>query len=149
MPNPLIAQGKLNRLLASIVFPQFPTLNVTASYLGKEGISLAMDGNSTLYIPTMTGAVQSQEPYMQVTATIHLLKTQALAALFKAQIETDAGINDYTIYPDVPPNSGGLGPYTIINGAIQTVRDLALNGQDAGFVLTLGGFYDVNANLWG
>lgn len=42
--NPLIPQGTLNRVRASVVWPSFPNLNVTASYLGRMGIRLSLDG---------------------------------------------------------------------------------------------------------
>ena len=85
--NPLVSQGSLNRLRASVVWPDNPTLNVTASYLGKEGVSLALDGEATTFINTLVGAVTSPEPYQMITLTIHLLKTQGLASLYKSQQE--------------------------------------------------------------
>ncbi len=142
--NPLVDQGGLNRLRGSIVIPNFPNLNVTASYLGKAGFSLAFDGNAVTYIPTMVGAVTSPEPYVQITASLNLLRTQNNAALYKAQMETDARIGQITFIPDADT----LPDYIIVNGAIQAVRDLVIDGQDAGFVVSLGGYYNINQNLW-
>ena len=87
MANPLVAQGTLNRILGSVVWPSFSALNVTSSFLGKQGIRLALEGESTLFIPTMTGAVTSPEPYMMIGLTINLLKTQSLAAQYKSQLK--------------------------------------------------------------
>lgn len=142
--NPLIPQGTLNRLRASIVWPSNPSLNVVSSYLGKMGIRLSLDGESTLFIPTMTGAVTSQEPYMMITATIHLLKTQQLASLYKAQMELQSLIGDGTIRPDAVT----LAPYPIINCSIQAVRELGFAGDDADYAVTVRGYYLVNSSLW-
>ena len=37
-----VDQGQLNRLLTSMVVPNFPTLNASVAYLGKGSISKAM-----------------------------------------------------------------------------------------------------------
>lgn len=90
MANPLVQQGFLNRVRG--LFPsRIPAaLNVSASYLAKDGISLRPDGPATDIIPTMTYTVGSQAPYQQATLTVHLLKTQGLgestAALFNRYI---------------------------------------------------------------
>lgn len=144
MPNPLIIQGTLNRLRASITFPSNPSLNVSASFLGRMGIRLALDGESTVYIPTMTGAVTSPEPYMMITATIHLLKTQQLASLYKSQMETSTLIGDATIRPD----AAALGTYQISNASIQSVRELNFAGDDGDFAVAIRAYYLINSDLW-
>jgi hypothetical protein len=142
--NPLVQQGSLNRIRASIVFPSNPNLNVTASFLGRMGIRLSLDGDSTLYIPTMTGAVTSPEPYMMVTATIHMLKTQQLASLYKARMELNSLIGDGTIRPD----SIALPPYQMTNCAIQSVREFNFSGEDADFAVAIRAYYLVNSSLF-
>src|ERR1022692_3711344 len=122
MPSPNIPQGLLNRVKASVVWPAFPNLNVTAPYLGKEGVRLALEGESTVFLPTMTGAVTSPEPYMMISLIMNLLKTQALADAYKTQMETTAQIGDGTVYPDI--SSGGLSSYSLVNCAIEGVREL-------------------------
>ena len=44
--NPLVDQGTLNRIRASVEFTDFPELNVTSSYLAKAGISMRLTGES-------------------------------------------------------------------------------------------------------
>lgn len=144
MPNPLVAQGSLNKVRASITWPSFPALNVTAPYLGKNGIRLTLQGVSTLYLPTMTGAVTSQEPYMMIEMVINLIKPQALANLYKQQMETSSLIGDGTVRPDAV----ALGVYPITNAAIQGVRELDFSGEHEGFAVTIGGYYLVNAALF-
>lgn len=147
MPNPLISQGSLNRLRASIVWPANASLNVTAGFLGRRGISLALDGESTLYINTLTGAVASPEPYMMITLTIHLLRTQQLCSLYKVQMEANALIGDGTVRPDVPPGTG-LAPYNVVNCAIQSINEMSFAGDDADFSVRIRGYYLLNSSLW-
>lgn len=142
--NPMIPQGTLNRLRGSVNFVSNSQLNVTAPYLGKAGISLTLEGESTLMIPTMSGTVTSPEPYMMVSCVINLLKTQNLAAVFKAQMENTTLIGDFVVTPD----ASTLPTYYINNAAIESVKDMPLNGEDAGFVITLKGYYIVNNALW-
>lgn len=146
MANPLVAQGTLNRLRASVVWVNYPQLNVTASYLGQQGIRLALDGVATTFLPTMTGAVTSPEPYMMMSMQIHLLKTQQLSDLYKQQMERDAKLGDGTIWPDV--TQGGISNYQIINTAIESVTDLSFAGTDASFMVTIRGYYLTNSTLW-
>lgn len=146
--NPLIAQGTLNRIRASVTWASFPSLNVTAPFLSREGIRLALQGESTVYLPTMTGAVTSQEPFMMIEMTLNLLKTQGLSDIYKQQLESNAALGDGTVRPDLP-TGGGLGLYQIINCAIKSVRELDFSGDNAVFAVTIGGYYLVNSDLFG
>jgi hypothetical protein len=142
--NPNVSQGTLNRLIASVIWTDFPQLNVTAPYLGEEGIHLAFEGESTVFINTMTGAVTSQEPYLVVNVTMNLLKTQPLANAYKQQWETSSQLGECTVRPD----SSTMSPWDFENCAIQSVRELSLNGRDAGYVVTIKGYYLINSDLW-
>ncbi len=146
--NPLVPQGVLNRLVASINWNNFPELNITPPYLTKEAIRLALDGETTHYVPTATGAVTSPEPYMMITATAHLIKPQPLAAAYKAQMETNSLLGDGVIRPDVAASQGGLTPFDVANCSIQAVRELNFDGSDGGFVITLRGYWIINSELW-
>lgn len=144
MANPLVAQGVLNRLLGSVTWSAFPTLNVTASYLGREGIRLALQGDATTFINTMTGAVTSSEPYQVVEMRVMLLKTQALAGLYKAQYETATVLGDCTVRSD----SALLPVYQFTNCAIRSVPNLEFDGSNADFPVIIGGYYQINSSLW-
>jgi hypothetical protein len=146
MPNPLIAQGSLNRIKASVVWANFSDLNVTAPYLGAGGIRLGLDGGTTVFLPTMTGAVTSPEPYQMITLSMALLKTQQLGDLYKQQMEIDARIGNGVVYPDV--QSGGINSYQIINCAIESVRELNFAGTDAAYEVSVRGYYLVNSSLF-
>jgi hypothetical protein len=146
MPNPLINQGTLNRIRGSVTWANFGTLNVTAPYLNKAGIRLSLQGEATTFIPTMTGMVTSQEPYMPIELVLNLLKTQALANAYKAQMESSSNIGDGTVRPDI--TAGGISSYQLINCAIKSVRELNFAGDDAGFSVTIGGYYLTNSGLF-
>ena len=147
MPNPNIPQGVLNRLKASLVWNDFPGLNITPAYLGKEMFNLTPEGAITTFIETTTGAVISPEPYQKMTLTAHLLKTQALAPAYKAQLELNSAMGSGTLYPDVATGSG-ITVYQLQNCAIQNILPLNYNGQDAGWVIVFGGFYSINSSLF-
>lgn len=150
--NPLIPLGGLNRVIAGVQFDTFPGLNISASYLGKEGIRLVPDGMVTTKLPAMTGYVTSPEPYQVVTVTVNLLKSQALGAAFKAQIENLTSlVGNFVVYPDTTvsdPNSGVDYSYSLTNGIIENAVPGPFDGNDALWVLTLGGQYNINLGLW-
>jgi len=142
--NPLIAQGTLNRLRGSLVITDHSSLNVTAPYLGKEGIGLSLEGDATGILPTMTGTVTSPEPYQICSVSVNLLKTNGLAARYKAQMEDNSVLGDITVIPD----TSSLPNYPLRNCAIQSVQPLKLNGEDAGFTVNITGYYVINNSLW-
>jgi len=146
MANPLIPQGILNRVRASIIWTSFPQLNVTAPYLGRAGISLAPEGPATVFLPTMTGAVPSMEPYQKMTLTVNLLRTQMLADLYKQQMESSSLVGDGVVRPDI--QTGGIGVYQLSNCAIENFRELSFAGGDAGFMVLIGGYYNINSTLF-
>lgn len=144
MGNPLVDQGTLNRLIGSVSVPSFPALNITASYLGKEGINLALEGSATTHIEVMVGNVLSGEPYRMCSVTVELLKSQALADAWKRQEELLSLIGDITVRPDTKT----LSPYQIVNCGIDGVRDLKFNGTVAGYAVMIKGIYRVNSSLF-
>jgi hypothetical protein len=143
--NPMVPQGTLNRVRGSVIIPNFPNLNVTAPFLGPAGISATPSGEGTVYLPTLTGAVTSPEPYQLMEITLNLLRTVALAQLFRTQYETNSVLGDITVVPDATT----LANYTYNNCAIRNIpRELSFAGNDAGYVVTLGGIYYINNAMW-
>lgn len=143
--NPLLNQGVLQRIAASVVWTDFPQLNVTAPYLDREGINFRMASKISTRHPTMTGVVQSPEPYVEIELVIAMLKTQALANAYKIQWEAYSVLGDGVVYPDVQT---GLGQFQLENMSIDGVGDLLFNGTTPMFGVTLGGFYVTNNNLF-
>jgi hypothetical protein len=144
MGNPLVPQGFLNRVRGSVSLTDNPALNVTASYLGKEGISLRPDGPATDIIPTLAGTVGSQTPYQQVTLTVHLLKTQGLAASYQNSFATNTSLGEVVVRPDATT----FGNYTVLNCYLVNFNEIALNGMDAGYVVTISGYIITNDSMW-
>lgn len=144
MANPNVNLGQLNRLIASITWASFPTLNVTASFLNREGISLAFEGEATNILGAMAGTVLSPAPYQMVTCTINLLKTQGLAAQYEAQRQTNTVLGNGVVRPDALT----LPPYQLINMAIEGVRELGFSGESAGYTVTTRGYILINNTLW-
>ncbi len=142
--NPLVPQGTLNRVRASVTVPLYPQLNVTASYLGTEGITFTPTGKAVVYIPTMTGTVRSPQPYLLGEGMIHLLRTQNLSNLYKLQMELDSYIGDIAIRGD----TSQLGPWYYFNCSITEVDTLKFNGTDAGYIVRIEGYYLVNATMF-
>lgn len=145
MGNPLISQGTLNRIRASVVWTDYPALTVTAPYLDRDGVSLRLEGEASAQHGTMTGLVQSPEPYMPVSVVIALLKTQSLSNQYKLQMELNSVIGDGVVWPDV---STGLGQYQLENMSIQSVGDQLYNGTTPIWACTLRGFYIINNALF-
>jgi hypothetical protein len=145
MPNPLVDQGTLNRVVASVIWASFPQLNVTPPYLGRDGIRLALEGNATDYFGTMTGAVPSPAPYQIMTVTLNLVKSQPLSDLYKRQFEDTTLIGFGTIRPDTKT---GLGIYQINNSVLESVREMSYAGEEPQFVVTVKGYYLINAALF-
>lgn len=142
--NPLVAQGVLNRVRGTLSVTDSPQLTVTASYLGKEGISLRPVGVATDVIPTMAGTVGSQVPYQQVEVTLHLLRTQSMGDSWRARMQSDTSLGETVLTPD----SATFSDFTIYNTFITNFQEFGVAGMDAGFVLTLSGYIIVNNNMW-
>lgn len=143
--NPLIDQGQLNRVKASVVWNDFPALTVTAPFLDKEGVTLRKTSPATTSHGTMTGLVKSPEPYMAVSVIIALLKTQPLSAAYQLQMQANTVLGAGTVYPDV---NLGLAPYALLNMSIDDVGELLLNGTTPIWAATCSGYWVTNNDLF-
>ena len=144
MGNPLIAQGLLNRVRGSVVFPSNSTLSITAPYLAAEGISLEIDEDGTEQMKTITGVVNSPAAYVLATATIHVLKTQALGEAWAQQFQSNSQIGRMVIHTD----SSALSQYRIHNCSLLKSEPGAMNGTNPTLLLTIRGTYNVNNYIW-
>ena len=144
MPATLVAQGNISRLRGSITFPQNTILNITAPYLGPEGISISLEGSTADVLETMTGTVNSPAPYQMGTVEVELLKTQSFSDLFKQQIQQNCLIGTFIVRPD----ASTLSNYIFINGSIANAAPGRINGRSVAYVVTLRGYYLINASLY-
>lgn len=137
--------GNLNRLLAAVLVPNFPALNITAPFCTPDGLSLNFEGETVQGLRQMTGVVQSPEPYQMGVITGHILKTNGLANLYEVQRLTNALIGDVTVIPD----SSALAPYQLVNCSIASANPTTFNGTNAEFLVVIRGTYYINQALWG
>jgi len=143
--SPLIQQGTLNRLRGSVVVPSYPNLNVTAGYLGKLGIRLALQGDVTGFADTMTGMVTSPEPYLPATITMHLLRTQNLGVLWRQQMESQIStLGEVSVFTD----SAAWPEYDFFNCALTSITEMPFDGTDPGYVIAIRGTYQINAGMF-
>lgn len=144
MANPLVAQGFLNRVKAGVSVTDISALNISASYLAKEGVSMRPDGPATDMIDTMVGRVGSQVPYMPVTVTIAMLKTQGLAASYQSRFSTDTSLGEVVVTPD----ASTMDNFTLLNCYLLGFNEMRFNGGEVGYLITIGGYLVVNDNMW-
>jgi hypothetical protein len=143
-PNQLIQLGSLSRLRGSVTINDFPELNITAPFLGRDGIRLAVEGDTTQMLGQMVGMVQSQEVYLPASITIPIVKTTALANLFKQKWESDSKLGDLTFRGD----ASQLDVFDFYNCAIENFGGLDASGTSAVINLSIKGTYYVNSNLF-
>ena len=146
--NPFVPQGALNRLLGSFSFPDNSQYNITAAFLGSEGMSPNFNGPVTTMLGTMTGAVNSPEPYMLVETSVHLIRSQAFAETYRQAMLSNSNLGHGILRPDVPTGGPGLGSFDFVNCNITGVRPFAMTGRDAGWMITITGIWYVNNSLW-
>jgi len=143
--NPLIPQGTLNKLLVNVSVVDNPDLNVSSSFLAPEGVMLTLEGEASAYLPTLTGAVPSPNPYQIATLAIHLNRAQGLAWSWKGQMEQSALIGDVTLTTDSPVGD----TYYLSNCTIKSgPSELAMSGGSVDFTVVLQGTYYINSQLW-
>lgn len=142
--NPLISLGTINIVRTAIQVPSFPNLNVVASFLGKGGVTIAVRGPITTFQDALTGRVTIPEPYVAVSITVNLLRSQGLAARYLAQLLSLSTIGNITVIPD----TSQLPNYSFSNVAIETAPDQAFSSGDAAYNVVLGGTWNVNAALF-
>ena len=142
--NPQVPQGVLNLVRANVQVTSFPQLNVTAPFLGAGGITISWNGPATTFINTLTGRVPSPEPYQPVTIGIHLIKSQSLSALWEAQRVSLTVVGNILVYTD----AAQMPTYPFSNCAIETVGEITVNGKSSEYMVTLGGTYVINNQLW-
>ena len=140
------SQGTLNRLRGSVVIPSYTALNVTAGFLGKEGITLRRGQAATDYIATMTGAVRSPAAYIMISLTIHLLRTQGLSGSWEAQAANTTLLGTVTFHADTA--IAGVSSFTFREVAIVNLPDVVTNGLDPSYTVVLAGVQNINSSLF-
>ena len=69
---------------------------------------------------------------------------ERLASLAEQQMETQSKLGPITVRTD----SSVFPKYDFFNCAIMAVREINMSGDDAGYVVTVTGYYIINSDLW-
>lgn len=144
MANPQIPAGPISLLETSVTLDSFPSLNITPSYLGKQMVRLAFEGEMTRHLPVAVGVVPSQQVYLIATLTIDLVKSLSLAAQYKAQWESNSFLGDVVVRPDTTV----FPAFDLSQVGIVDVREMSFNGEEPDIFVTLRGSYAINSSLW-
>jgi hypothetical protein len=142
--NPTLIPGNLNRIRGTILVPSNATLNVTAPYLGKEGIVIAPQTAVVTQMQGMTTVINSEEPYQLVQITAMVVKSLALSAAYISQIQQSPSIGTVTVTPD----TSTLAPFTIYNAAIVNWNQISMAGTQPDFAIVIQGQYNTSNSLW-
>jgi hypothetical protein len=142
LPN--VVQGNLNRAAVHIVVTSYPALSLTASTMTKGGAHLTYEGDAVTQIQTMTGVVDSPEPFLMTTLVVNILRTQPVANGWILQQASQATIGNVECYPD----ASSYAPTIIQNCAIQNIDNGPYDGTDPTVRLTLRGQVQINATMW-
>lgn len=142
--NPNLIPGNLNRIRGTILVPSNATLNITAPYLGKEGIVIAPQTAVVTQMQGMTTVVNSEEPYQLVQVTAMVMKSLALSAAYISQIQQSPSIGTITITPD----TSTLAPFTLYNTAIVNWNQISMAGTQPDFAIVFQGQYNISNSLW-
>lgn len=142
--NPLVQQGTLNRVRCSVVLADFPSLNITSSYMGKSFATITFEGDMVEQEETGTGVVTSPNPYVMATVEVNLLRTQGLAASWLNQLQATGVLGNCEIHSD----TSAFPSITINDTVIRQMNPGAYDGRDPVVKLMLRGVYYVNNDLW-
>lgn len=145
MPTaPIVPQGTLNRVRASVVVTNTPSLNITSSYMGQSFVSVSFQGDFAQLIGTGTGGVTSPEPYVMATVTVSILRTQSLGNAWFSQTQANSAIGPITVYSD----TSAFQAIPLDNCVIRGFDPGAFDGKDPVSRLTLEGIFYINSSLW-
>ncbi|MHB1644269.1 MAG: hypothetical protein ACYCS8_16745 [Acidithiobacillus sp.] len=144
MANPLVQQGTLNRVRCSVIVPNFTSLNITSSFMGKSYASIHFEDGFADQIETGTGVVNSPAPYVMGVISVGVLKTLALANAWLEQVQATVILGHLTIHSDTAA-------FPAIHLRTAVIRDFdpkAFDGTDPVAQITLRGVYNINNDLW-
>jgi hypothetical protein len=142
--NPNLFPSNLNRIRGSVLVPGNSSLNITASYLGKEGIVIAPQSPVVTQMQGLATIVNSEEPYQLVQVTAMVMKSLALSAAYINQIQQSPTIGTITVTPD----TSVLPQFTLYNCAIVNWNQISMAGTQPDFAIVFQGQWNVSNDLW-
>jgi hypothetical protein len=81
---------------------------------------------------------------MAASITMSIVRSSALANLFKLQFENTTLMGVATIWPDTDV----IPVFSINNVALESIREMAFAGMEAAMVVTARGYYNVNTGFF-
>jgi hypothetical protein len=142
--NPLLVPGNLNRIRGTILVPNNTALNITAAYLGKEGIVVSPQSAVVTQMQGMTTIVNSEEPYQIVSVTAAIMKSLAMSAAYLDQIQNSPTLGTITVTPD----TSVIPSFTLYNAAITNWSQISMAGIQPDFTVTFSGQFMISNDLW-
>lgn len=137
-------QGTLSVIRGHITFPDMPDLDTTMAYMMPDGMTWIPQNAVSTQIPTATGIVTSQGAKLQVQVQIPLIRSQAHCQTWYNQMLTNTYLGTATITPDTTTQA----TRTLREVSLLSVGQEGMGGMSAGWVVTIGGYMIVNADLW-
>ncbi len=98
--NPMVPQGNLNRVRASVIIPNYVTLNINSSHMSTRLVTVTFEEDFTEQPMTATGVVNAPNPYVMAQASVSILRTQALAYAWLSQAQTTTAIGRVVVHSD-------------------------------------------------
>jgi len=144
MANPMPQPGTINLALTSVSIPSFLSLNLTPSVMGKAMARLTFEGEMTRHLPVALGVVTSPQFYVMATLAVDINKAMNIAALYKAQWESNTLLGAVTVRSD----SSTFPAFDLTQVAIVNPEGMDFNGDKADITITLRGQYNVNSSLF-
>lgn len=144
MANPNIIPAPLNRVRANVNIPSAQNLNVTAPYLGEDGISATFAGDVATQLMGLVSTVNSEEPYVVSQININLIKSLALATQWMQRIQDSPSLGSVTIISD----TATFPSLTFYNCVITKVGDVSMAGKQAQFQITISGYWAISNDLF-
>lgn len=141
---PTLPQGSLNRAAVSVTFPNEDGYDIKPEHLGAEMVSISFTSPAAVQYPTATGLVTSLSVFQSVQVTIHLLRTQTLAAKFETRRQTNSAFDTMVVRGDAT----NMAPWTYQTMVLTNIDPMNLNGTEPGYVLQFTGKYLVNSDMF-
>ncbi|UMM63160.1 hypothetical protein [Aristophania vespae] len=142
--NKMNPQGSLNCIRGSIIIDSHSDLNVTSDYLTVEGIQIIPTDEAAKLISTNTGVVVTQAPFLPVTVTLNLVRSQALANNWYKQIKKNCSIGNVRIVNDSPTRDD----ISLTNCIITTPGLESLATSQVKLSIEIKGKMNINNDIW-
>jgi hypothetical protein len=140
----MVPQGVLNRVRASVIVPQYTSLNINSSHMSQKMLTGTPEEDFTEQPMTAVGVVNAPNPYVKYTVNVGILRTQALAYAWLQQAQTTVMVGRIVIHSD----TSAFPQIRIHNASIIKIDPGAYDGRDPVVDLTLRGVFYVNNDMW-